>query len=421
MKIPTLLVLVAVVACGGAADTANDPAPANGAPQSQSQAVADPRPANAPDQKPAFEGQTDAPLRQTNVAFEVVTVAEGLEHPWAIAFLPSGKMLVTERPGRLRVVGADGALSAPVAGLPDVDARNQGGLLDVVLDPAFASNQLIYWSFAEPQAGGENNTAVARGKFVDDAAAPRVEDVEVIYHQRPSIASRGHYGSRLVFARDGTLFVTQGDRMIEAGRKQARSLDSGIGKVVRITPDGSIPDDNPFTGRDGARPEIWSIGHRNIQSAALHPSTGELWLVEHGTRGGDELNIARKGKDYGWPAVAYGIEYRGGQITGGITQQDGTEQPIYYWDPVIAPSGMLFYDGDLFPAWRGSLFIGGLVTKTLVRLDVDGERVTGEERLLTDMQPERARIRDVRQGPDGAIYLATDEDKGRILKLVPKR
>ena len=418
---PTLCVLIAVAACGGAADTAIDPPNANGTPQTPSQAVADPRPPNAPDQRPAFEGQTDAPLRETSVAFEVVTVAEGLEHPWAIAFLPSGKMLVTERPGRLRVVSTGGAVSAPVAGLPEMDARNQGGLLDVVLDPAFASNQLIYWSFAEPQAGGENNTAVARGRFVDDEAAPRVEDVEVIYHQRPAMASRGHFGSRLVFGRDGTLFVTLGDRILGAGRALVQQLDTTIGKVARINSDGTIPGDNPFMGRDDARPEIWSIGHRNVQSAALHPSTGELWVVEHGTRGGDELSIVRKGDNHGWPVIAYGIEYRGGQITGGLTQKDGMEQPIYYWDPVIAPSGMLFYDGDLFPEWKGSLFIGGLVTKTLVRLDVDGERVTGEERLLTKMQPEPERIRDVRQGPDGAIYLATDSPRGRILKLVPKR
>ena len=420
MKMPTLLVLLAVAACGGA-ETASEPPPGNGAPQSQSQPVADPRPPNAPDQTPAFEGQTDAPLRQTDVAFDVVTVAGGLEHPWALAFLPSGKMLVTERPGRLRVVSPDGTLSAPVAGLPDVDARNQGGLHDVVLDPAFASNQLIYWSYAEPQAGGENNTAVARGRLVDDASAPRVENVEVIYHQRPSMASRGHFGSRLVFGRDGTLFVAQGDRMIDAGRDLVQQLDNTVGKVVRINRDGSIPDDNPFAGREGARPEIWSLGHRNIQSAALHPSSGELWIVEHGTRGGDEINIVRKGENYGWPVVAYGIEYRGGQITGGLTQKEGMEQPIYYWDPVIAPSGMLFYDGGLFPQWKGSLFIGGLATTNIVRLDVQGEKITGEERLLKDLQPKPERIRAVRQGPEGAVYAITDNAQGRLLKLVPKK
>ena len=414
MKIPLTISAVVVLACGGASPQAQ-----------QSAAVADPRPANAPDQKPAFAGQTDAPLRATNVAFDVVTVAEGLEHPWALAFLPSGRMLVTERPGRLRVVTADGRLSPPVTGLPAVDNRNQGGLLDVVLDPAFGSTQLIYWSYAEGHENGETNTAVARGRFVDDAAAPRVEQVQVIYHQRPTLRSTLHYGSRLVFARDGTLFVTQGERSVTPGRMQAQQMDSGLGKIVRINRDGSIPKDNPFVAKDGVLPEIWSSGHRNVQSAALNPATGELWEVEHGARGGDELNIVRKGRDYGWPAVAYGIEYRGGPILEGLTQKAGTEQPIYYWDPVIAPSGMIFYTGDLFPAWKGSVFIGGMQTTNLVRLDIKGERVTGEERLLKGLQatPESKpdRIRDVRQGPDGAIYVVTDMPQGRVLKLVPKR
>ena len=384
------------------------------------QAGVDPRPPNAADQKPAFAAQTRAPEQKSNVSFEVVTVAEGLQNPWAVAFLPDGKMLVTERPGRLRVVSAQGALSTPVAGLPAVDARGQGGLLDVALDPGFAKTGLIYWSYAEPREGGVNNTAVARGKFVDEAAAPRVDSVEVIYHQVPTLNSRLHFGSRLVFGRDGTLFVTQGDRSITEGRMQSQNMDSGIGKIVRINPDGSIPKDNPFAGTSGIRPEIWSSGHRNSQAATLHPTTGDLWEVEHGTRGGDELNVVRKGKDYGWPTIAYGVEYRGGPITGGITQQEGMEQPIYYWDPVIAPSGMVFYAGDLFPAWKGNLFIGGLETRNLVRLTINGERVTGEERLLTDLQP-RERIRDVRQGPDGALYVVTDNPKGRVLKLVPKR
>lgn len=383
----------------------------------------DPRPANNPEQKPAHAGQTDAPEVKSNVAFDVVTVAEGLVNPWGIAFLPGGKILVTERPGRLRVVGTDGTLSAPVTGLPAVDARGQGGLLDVALDPAFAKNNLIYWSYAEPKAGeaGVNNTAVARGKFVDDAAAPRVDEVQVIYHQRPSLNSPLHFGSRLVFGRDGTLFVTQGDRSVTPGRMQAQNLDSGIGKIVRINTDGSIPKDNPFVGKEGVLPEIWSYGHRNIQSAALHPTTGELWEVEHGTRGGDELNIARKGKDYGWPTIAYGIEYRGGAITGGITQQAGMEQPIYYWDPVIGPSGMTFYTGNLFPAWKGNLFVGGHATNDLVRLVIDGDKVTGEERLLKDLQPKPERVRDVRTGPDGALYVVTDSAAARILKLAPKK
>jgi aldose sugar dehydrogenase len=378
----------------------------------------DPTPPNAPGQKPAFAGQNRAPENKSNVAFDVVTVAEKLENPWALAFLPGGKMLVTERPGRLRVVSSDGKISEPVAGLPAVDARGQGGLLDVALDPAFAKNGLIYWSYAEPRDGGINNTAVARGKFVDDATAPRVENVEVIYQQAPSLNSRLHFGSRLIFGRDGTLFVTQGDRSITEGRMQSQTMDSLLGKIVRINADGTIPKDNPFVGKDGVRPEIWSIGHRNIQSATLHPATGALWEVEHGTRGGDELNLVQKGKDYGWPTIAYGIEYRGGQITGGITEQEGMEQPRYYWDPVIGPSGMVFYTGSLFPAWKGNLFIGGHQTRDLVRLVMEGDRVTGEERLLTDL---KERLRDVRQGPDDALYVVTDSASGRVLKLLPKQ
>ncbi len=407
MRLPAVLAALAL--------TLSIPASARKAP---AQGV-DPRQPNGQGQTPAFPGQTRAPERRTSVAFEVVTVATGLDKPWGMTFLSDGRMLVTEKPGRLRVIKPDGTMSEPVAGLPAVDARGQGGLLDVELDPGFASTRLIYWSYSEPQADGTNNTAVARGVFVD-GTAPRVDDVQVIYHQVPSLNSRQHYGSRLVFARDGTLFVTQGDRSVTPGRMQAQNLDSLIGKVARISRDGSIPKDNPFVGRDGARPEIWSIGHRNIQGATLHPQTGELWEVEHGTRGGDEINIARKGRDYGWPTIAYGIEYRGGPITGGITAKDGMEQPLYYWDPVIAPGGMTFYTADLFPAWKGSLFIGGLGSTALVRLDVDGERITGEERLLTDLEPQRQRIRDVQQGPDGAIYLLTDNTDGRILKIVPR-
>jgi len=378
------------------------------------QGSVDRRAPNATNQTPAFEGQTRAPEQKLGVVFDVVTVAAKLSYPWAIAFLPDGHLLVTERNGRLRTVARDGTLSPPVAGLPPVDARGQGGLLGLALDPAFGSNRLIYWSYSEPR-GGANNTAVARGRLAEDAS--RIDSVQVIFHQAPSLASRLHFGGRLVFARDGTLFVTLGERSIPDGRMQAQRLDGTLGKIVRINPDGSIPRDNPFVDTAGARPEIWSIGHRNVQAAALHPTTGELWEVEHGTRGGDEVNIPRKGKDYGWPTIAYGIEYMGGPITGGMTAKEGMEQPLYYWDPVIAPSGMTFYTGSLFPAWRGSLFIGGLASQSVVRLSVDGERVTGEERLLTNVGE---RIRDVQQGPDDALYLLTDRSNGRVLKLVPK-
>jgi len=381
----------------------------------------DKRPPNAKTQKPARPDQTRAPEAKSTVAFDVVTVAEGLEKPWGMQFLPDGRLLVTEKPGRLRIVAKDGTLSPPVDGLPAVDPRNQGGLLDVLLARDFATSRMIYWSYAEPQAeAGMTNTAAARGRLVD-GAQPKLENVEVIYHQQPSMNSALHYGGRLVWHRDGTLFITQGERSITPGRMQAQNMDSLLGKIVRINPDGSIPKDNPFVNRNGVRPEIWSLGHRNVEAATLNPNTGELWEVEHGTRGGDEINISRAGKDYGWPTIAYGIEYQGGPITGGVTQQEGMEQPVYYWDPVIAPSGMTFYTGALFPAWRNSLFIGGLGSTNLVRVEIKDDRVVGEERLLTDLQPARERIRDVRQGPDGALYLLTDNDKGRVLKIVPKK
>jgi glucose/arabinose dehydrogenase len=426
VKTQLLAAALISIACTGIQAQQGAPAPAAPPPPSPAQAPMNSTPPNAPDQKPAVAGQTRAPERKSNVAFEVVTVAAGLERPWGLAFLPDGRMLVTEKPGRMRIVTTDGKLSEPVAGLPPVDARSQGGLLDVSLDPAFASNQLIYWSYAEPREGGMNNSAVARGRLVEDAgAAPRVDNVQVIFHQIPSMNSQQHYGGRLVWGRDGTLFVTLGDRSITEGRMQAQRMDGLIGKIVRINSDGTIPKDNPFVGqgagKEGVPPQMWSIGHRNIQAATLHPTTGELWEVEHGTRGGDELNIARKGKDYGWPTIAYGIEYRGGPITGGITAKEGMEQPIYYWDPVIAPSGMVFYTGDLFPQWKNNLFIGGMASMNLVRLTINGEKVVDEERLLRDLQPKPERIRNVRQGPEGALYLLTDNAAGRVLKLVPKK
>jgi glucose/arabinose dehydrogenase len=418
----TAFVTVALLLGGAASYSAlQQPAPQQPAasqPAEEKWPGADPRPPNAPAQKPAFAGQTRAPERKTNVAFDVVTVAEGLNKPWGFTFLPDGRILVTEKPaGALRIVAANGTLSPPVSGLPKVDGRNQGGLLDVSLSPRFAQDRTIYWCFSEPQQNGENNTAVARGALVD-GAEPRVDNVETIYHQVPSMNSTLHFGCRLVWNRDGTLFVTQGERSITPGRMQAQKMDSLLGKIVRLNADGTIPKDNPFVGKEGVRPEIWSFGHRNVQAATLNPTTGELWEVEHGTRGGDEINISRKGKDYGWPTIAYGIEYQGGPITGGIQQQAGMEQPIYYWDPVIAPSGMFFYTGSLFPQWKGNLFIGGLATMNIVRLDVQGEKITGEERLLKE---NKERIRDVKQGPEGAIYAITDAQPGRILKLVPKK
>lgn len=375
--------------------------------------------------KPAFAGQTRAPEQKLGVAFQTTVVTQGLQYPWSLAFLPDGRMLVTERrAGKLRVVAKDGTLTeAAVEGAPAVMSAGQGGLLDVALDPAFKTNGLIYLSYAEPQADGTNNTAVARGKLVD-GATPRIEGLTVIYRQTPSLASPLHFGSRLVFARDGKLFVTQGERSILAGQKQAQDLASGLGKIVRINPDGSVPKDNPFVGKAGAQPVIWSYGNRNVQAAALHPQTGELWEVEFGPQGGDELNIIRKGKDYGWPTISYGVNYGPAKtpITGGETQRPGMEQPLYYWDPVIAPSGMIFYTGGLFPKWKGSILISGkqpqgLPGGAVTRLTLKGERVVGEERL--DI-PGTFNWRDIRQGPDGAVYLLKDGPAGQIVKLTPK-
>ena len=337
------------------------------------------------------------------------TFARGLEHPWGLAFLPDGRMLVTERPGRLRIVATDGTLSAPLAGVPAVDAQGQGGLLDVALDPHFGATQLIYLSYAEPGEGGTNGTAVARARLADGA----LEELQVIYRQQPKVRSNAHFGSRLVFGRDGTLFVTQGERF--SFRDRAQDLGSGLGKVMRINADGTVPRDNPFVGREGILPEIWSYGHRNVQAAALHPQTGQLWTVEHGARGGDELNHPEAGKNYGWPVITYGIDYNGLRIGEG-TARKGMEQPVYYWDPVIAPSGMTFYTGDAIPGWKGSVLIGSLTPGALVRLVLENGKVALEERYLGDLHE---RIRAVQQGPDGSLYLLTDNAMGRVLRVKP--
>ena len=372
-------------------------------------------PPNVPEFKPAFAEQTRAPGIQTETPIEVTVIASGFEKPWAIAFLPDRRMLVTEKPtGKLYIVTPEGQRSAPVAGLPKVDGRDQGGLLDVKLDPDFDDNGLIYWTYYEPREGG-NGLAVARARLVD-GAQPMVDGLNVIFRMQPTLDSTKHAGGRLVFAPDGKLFVTLGERSILEGRKQARDLGSDFGKIVRIDPDGSIPKDNPFVDRPGARPEIWTLGHRNILSAALD-AKNRLWVVEMGPRGGDELNLIERGKDYGWPTIGYGEEYSGEPIHQ-ATQQEGLEQPVYYWDPVISPSGMTIYSGDLIPEWKGNFLIGGLSAKALVRLVLENDKVVGEERLLMDRD---ARIREVVQGPEGALYLLTDEDDGQLLKLTPRR
>ena len=343
----------------------------------------------------------------------IETVARGLANPWALAFLPDGRMLVTEKPGRLRLVSKDGKLSPALADVPRVFARGQGGLHDVVLDRDYAQNSTIYFCFAQPANGG-GRTALARAKLVDDAA-PRVDDVRVIFEQNGPLSSGNHFGCRIAQGADSNLFLTLGEHFTT--RDQAQNLGNHLGKIVRIKPDGSVPPDNPFVNRQSAKPEIWSYGQRNPQGLALHPQTGKLWEHEHGPRGGDEINIIEKGKNYGWPVIGYGIDYSGAKIHAS-TQKAGMEQPVKYWVPSIAPSGMAFYTGELFPKWKGSLFVGALVPGFLVRLDLDGEKVGNEERLLQDLGE---RIRDVRQGPDGALWLVTDSSNGRVLRLAPAR
>lgn len=369
---------------------------------------------NVPEFKPAFPQQTRAPQIKTTTALSVVELAKGLNKPWAIAFLPDQRMLVTEKPtGNLFIIGQDGTKSPAIAGVPAVDGRDQGGLLDVEVAPDYATSRLVYLTYYEARSGG-NGLAVARGTL-SDGAAPSLGDVQVIFRMEPALDSTKHAGGRLVFAPDGLLFVSLGERSIVEGRVQARDLDSHLGKVVRIQPDGGVPQDNPFVGRAGARPEIWTIGHRNVLAAALD-SSARLWVVEMGPKGGDELNLVQRGKDYGWPLIGYGEEYSGAPIHQ-ATQAMDLEQPVYYWDPVISPSGLTIYSGALFPEWKGDFFIGGLSSTALVRLMVRDDKVVGEERLLTDL---RARIREVVQGPDGALYLLTDDTNGKLLKVSPK-
>lgn len=337
------------------------------------------------------------------------TVATGLENPWGLAFLPDGRFLVTERPGRMRVVEANGRLNPPLAGVPPVVARGQGGLLDVVTDSGFARNRTIYFCYAEPGEGG-NSTAMARATLSDDAS--RLQDVKVIFSAKPKFASNQHFGCRIVEARDGTLFLTLGDRFQR--KDDAQTLDNHHGKIVRVHKDGSVPKDNPFTGRAGALPEIWSLGHRNAQGAALGPD-GRLWMHEHGPQGGDELNVPEPGRNYGWPVITFGENYGGGRIGAGITARAGQEQPLHYWVPSIAPSGMAFLTSDRYgPAFKGNLFIGSLKFGHLARLELSGNKVAREHKLLEGV----GRVRDVRQGPDGWLYLLTDANDGKLVRVV---
>lgn len=408
------------VVCGGLAAcfliaACSPPAADNGGPITKAPGACEPvdtRAPNAAGQQPAFPGQTRACAVASTASFTVTVVATGLEHPWAVEPLPDGSLLVTERPGRMRIISATGAVGSPIEGVPAVSANGQGGLFDVGLSPGFASDRTVFWSYAEPRTGG-NATSVARGVLSSDRR--RMENVSVIFRAQPTYDGDKHFGSRLVFGTDGLLFVTLGERSDREMRPQAQQLGSHMGKVVRIGADGSVPPGNPFAGTAAALPEIWTLGHRNIQAAAID-ATGRLWTIEHGPRGGDELNLIVAGTNYGWPLVTYGEEYSGSPIAGAVTARDGFAQPVYYWDPVIAPSGAQFHSGRGFPAWKDNLFVGGMGAAALVRLVITNDRVTGEEHLLSDRQQ---RVRDVREGADGALYVVTDEARGELWRIAP--
>ena len=351
---------------------------------------------------------------------KVAVVAHGLVNPWGLAFLPDGRLLVTERPGRMRIIATDGKLGPPLPGLPPVAAEGQGGLLDVATDPRFASNRLVYWSFSEAAPDGNGNTtAVARARLDGTPGAERLADVQVVFRQMPRVASKLHFGSRLAFGNDGRLFITLGDRF--SRKDDAQTLDNHLGKIVRIEPDGKVPADNPLVGRPGnppnTRPEIWSWGHRNVQGAAIHPTTGDLWATEHGPQGGDELNLVQPGRNFGWPVITHGRNYGVGTRIGDGTERADVVAPLAHWVPTsIAPSGMAFLTSDRYPGWKGNLFIGALRGQALVRITLDGNKVVAQERLLPS---QNERIRDVRQGPDGFLYLLTDSADGRVLKVLP--
>ncbi|MCB2377278.1 PQQ-dependent sugar dehydrogenase [Hymenobacter sp. BT635] len=373
------------------------------------------RVANVPGQRPTFPEQTRAGKLPASADFEVTVLAKGLAHPWAVEPLPTGELLITERPGALRIVSAAGQLGEPIRGVPAVYAKGQGGLLDVALSPTFSSDRTIYWSFSEPRGTTGNATSVAKGVLSADQRS--LSQVRVIFRALPAYDGDKHYGSRLAFGPDGLLYVSLGERSDLEIRPQAQQMGSHMGKTLRITADGQPAPGNPFIKQAGALPEIWTVGQRNVQSLAFD-AQGQLWSVDMGPQGGDELNRLEGGKNFGWPLVTFGEEYSGEPVPDAVTTKPGYVDPVYYWDPVIAPSGAQFYTGDAFPAWRGNLFVGALKDKELVRLQVEQGRVTGEERLLSER---KQRIRDVRQGPDGALYVVTDEDSGELWKIAPRK
>lgn len=365
------------------------------------------------DYKPAFEGQTRIGAVKTTTPYAATVLSSDLKNPWGIVALPDGRLLITEKAGGMRIATSEGALGEPLSGIPAVDAEGQGGLLGLTLDPAFSENRMVYWVFAEKQKSGGNLTAVAKGRLSDDEK--KFENVKVIYRATPAYKGRLHFGGRILFDKSGALIVSTGERSDVETRSQAQDLKSGLGKLVRIDTDGKAAAGNPFEGRTDARAEILTYGHRNVQGLATDPVTGELWVSEFGPRGGDELNRIEPGKNYGWPVITYGIEYKGGKIGDSIQVKEGMEQPVYYWDPVLAPSGMTFYTGDGIPEWKNNLFIGGLASSHIARLVIEDNKVVGEEWILGE---EKQRFRDVTQGMDGALYVVTDG--GRLYKVDKK-
>ena len=386
--------------------------------------ISNPRPANYPPvetqpavsigQKPTFETQTRTPGVRSQTPIQVSVIARRLRSPWGLAFLPDGRMLVTEKPGTMRIVTMQGAVGNTLQGVPPVRFEGDGGLYDVKLDPNFLQSRLVFWTFVEPVAGG-SLTSVARGKLSTDET--RLEDVRVIYRATPAYRGPNHNGSRMVFDPEGFLLVSFGDRFDDSIRVQAQALNSSLGKIVRITKEGKAAPGNPFVDTPDARPEIWSLGHRNPQGLAFHPQTGDLWQSDIGPQAGDEINLIRPGANYGWPLISYGIEYSGSPVNGGKTTMETMEQPVYYWDPTVAPSGMSFYTGKLIPEWQNNLFVPALRGMHIARLVIKDNRVVGEERLLTDQQ---RRMRQVIQGPDEALYVITDESEGVILRISPQ-
>lgn len=364
------------------------------------------------DYEPAFAGQTRIGSVKTATPYEGNVLSTALKRPWGITVLPDGRLLITEKEGVMRIAATNGQLSEAITGLPPVVAAGQGGLLGVTVDPDFANNRMVYWVFSEAIQGG-NVTAATKGRLSDDER--RIENATVIFRATPAYPNNMHFGGRILVGNDGNLFISTGERSDLATRPQAQELNSALGKIIRVTKDGKPAPGNPFMGQSGARPEIYTYGHRNVQGLAFHPETGELWESEMGPRGGDELNLIKPGLNYGWPTIGYGIEYSGQKVGQGITQREGMVQPVYYWDPVLSPSGMTFYSGDQIPEWKNNLFICGLNSNHIARLVIENNKVKGEERLLTG---QGQRFRDIAQGKDGALYAVTDE--GRLYRIARK-